>query len=125
VSYRNLAIDAISKCMGYDPYLPKSEAMVLAWAEALEHGGIPSDATEDVLMAVRVMYQLHGDPGFRPTPKMLVETTRECRKLRRQREAADSEAKAIEDSEKITFAEFRRRHPEVKFPKFGKGVPNV
>lgn len=121
-SYKNLAIDAISKCIGYDPYLPQTEAMVCAWAESLEAAGI--DALEDVLMAVRVMYRTHGDPGWRPTPKVLVETARECRKLRLEREAAASEKRAaLEGPERITLEEYRKRHPDVQFPSFGKSVP--
>lgn len=121
-SYKNLAIDAISKCIGYDPYLPQTEAMVLAWAESLEGAGI--DALEDVLMAVRVMYRTHGDPGWRPTPKVLVETARECRKLRLEREAAaDKKLAALEGPERISLQEYRKRHPDVQFPSFGKSVP--
>ena len=121
-SYKTLAIDAISKCIGYDPYLPQTEAMVLAWAESLEGAGI--DALEDVLMAVRVMYRTHGDPGWRPTPKILVETARECRKLRLEREAAAAEKRAaLEGPERISLQEYRRRHPDVQFPSFGKSVP--
>lgn len=121
-SYKNLAIDAISKCIGYDPYLPQTEAMVCAWAESLESAGI--DSLEDVLMAVRVMYQTHGDPGWRPTPKVLVDTARECRKLRLEREAAAAEKRAaLAGPERITLEEYRRRHPEVQFPSVGKTIP--
>lgn len=117
-SYKNLAIDAISKCIGYDPYLPQTEAMVLAWAEALEEAGI--DSLEDVLGAVKVMYQRHGDPGWRPTPKILVATARELRIARRDREAATGTGTTMLDGpERITLEEYRKRHPEVKFPDFG------
>jgi len=120
VSYRNLAIDAISKAVGYDPYLPKSEAMVDAWAEALEDAGINEQA--DVLMAVRVMYRNHGDPGWRPTPRVLVATAREVKKLRLERQQKSQGE--IEGPPKVTYAEFRARHPDVQFPKFGKAIPD-
>ncbi len=118
MSYRDLAIDAISKAMAYDPYFPKSEAMVSAWAEALEDAGI--DHRDDVLMAVRVMYRQFGDPGWRPTPRVLVTVARECRTIRLRRQQRD--APAIEGPERITFAEYRRRHPDITFPKFGKRI---
>lgn len=120
-SYKNLAIDAISKCIGYDPYLPQTEAMVLAWAEALEEAGI--DSLEDVLTAVRVMYRVHGDPGWRPTPKVLVQTAKECRQLRMERQGRDRQREAISGPEKITMDEYRRRHPEVTFQVVGKTIP--
>jgi|LakMenE01Jun11ns_1017448.scaffolds.fasta_scaffold9455765_2 hypothetical protein len=121
-SYKNLAIDAISKCIGYDPYLPQTEAMVCAWAESLESAGI--DSLEDVLMAVRVMYRVHGDPGWRPTPKVLVQTARECRKLRLEREtAADAKQAELQEPERITLQEFQKRHPDMQFPAFGKTIP--
>lgn len=123
MSYKNLAIDAISKMMGFDPFLPKSEAMVLAYAEALEHARI--NDRDDVLMAVRVMYVKHGDPGWRPTPKVLIDTARECGKIRREREADDAERRAeLEGPPRRTFREFREAHPDVVFPKFGKDVPS-
>ena len=122
VSYRNLAIDALSKACSYDPYFPKSEAMVSAWAEALEDAGI--DSQEDVLMAVRVMYRNYGDPGWKPTPRVLVATAKEVRKLRREREAKN-EAKQIDGPRKVTYAEFRKRHPDVEFPTFGKDASNA
>lgn len=121
-SYRNLAIDAISKCIGYDPYLPQTEAMVMAWAEALQEARI--DSLEDVLAAVRVMYQRHGVPGWRPTPKVLVETARDCRRERREKHAATAGApEALAGPEKITLDEFRKRHPDVEFPVVGKTIP--
>lgn len=122
MSYRNLAIDAISKAYGYDPYLPQTEAMILAWAEALENAGI--DSKEDVLAAVTKMYADHGDPGWRPTPKVLVAAARECRRVRR--EASDQEAYRLSqlEDERITFRQWRERHPEIPFPKIGKEVPD-
>lgn len=121
--YRQLASAAMAKCCGYDPYFPeKSDVMVSAWAEALEDGGITEMA--DVLMAVRVMYRNHGDPGWRPTPRILVATAQECRnmRLRREREAREEQT-AIEEKPKVTFQEFKARHPEVVFPKLGKDLP--
>jgi hypothetical protein len=120
VSYRNLAIDALSKALGYDPMLPQSDVMVSAWAEALEYAKV--DNREDVLTAVRVMYALNGDPGWRPTPRVLVTTARECKKLRLEREEKMVWLPPAEKDERITFAQFRERHPDVVFPKFGKGV---
>lgn len=118
--YRRLAAAAMAKCVGYDPYFPeKSDVMIGAWAEALEDGHITELA--DVLMAVRVMYRNYGEPGWRPTPKVLVDTARECRKLRLEREAKPE----IEGPPKKTFAEFKRDHPEVKFPRFGKGLKDA
>lgn len=114
-SFKNIAIDAISKMMGYDPYLPQTEAMVLAYAEALEAAHI--DSLQDVLEAVRVMYSRNGDPGWRPTPKVLVSTAIECRKARKIREEEEREEREVE-VEKITLAEFKRRHPDVVFPSF-------
>lgn len=123
MSYKNLAIDALSKATGYDPYLSTSEVMVAAWTEALSDAGI--DNRDDVLMAVRVMYRVHGDPGWRPTPKIFIEIARECRDMRIRREGAEAEkAGMIEGAERITFAEWRKRHPDIPFPKtFGKRVP--
>lgn len=123
--YRKLAAAAMAKCVGYDPYFPeKSDVMVNAWAEALEDGGITELA--DVLMAVRVMYRNHGDPGWRPTPRVLVATAQECRnmRVRREREARESQL-AIEEAPKVTFQEFKQRHPDVEFPKFGKDIADA
>lgn len=124
MSYRNLAIDAISKCMGYDPYLPQTEAMVQAWAEALETAKI--DTRVDVLAAVAKMYLDHGDPGWRPTPKVLIATARECRRTRREADAAEAErVSALEGPERITLKEWRERHPDIPLPTtFGKEVPS-
>lgn len=111
----------MAKCVGYSPYFPeKSDVMVSAWAEALEDGGITEMA--DVLMAVRVMYRQYGDPGWHPTPRVLVATARECKKLRLEREA--KARPAVEEGPKHTFREFKERHPDVVFPKFGKQVPD-
>lgn len=121
-SYKNLAIDAISKCMGYDPYLPQTEAMVLAWAEALQEARI--DSLEDVLGAVRVMYERHGDPGWRPTPKILVSIAKELRTQRAER-AAKNPQRSLDGPERITLEEFRKRHPEVKFPRVGQSIPDA
>jgi len=123
--YRQLAKAAMAKCVGYDPYFPeKSDVMVSAWAEALEDGGITELA--DVLMAVRLMYRNFGDPGWRPTPRVLVATAQECRNLRvrREREAREEQT-AIEGPRRYTFHEFRERHPHVKFPKFGKDIKDA
>jgi hypothetical protein len=118
--YRQLAQAAMAKACGFDPYFPeRSDVMVSAWAEALEHGGITE--LEDVLMAVRVMFMQNGDPGWHPTPRVLVTTARECKKLRQERE--EKNRPAIEEAPKRTFREFRERHPEVVFPKVGKDVP--
>lgn len=119
---RKLAQVAMAKIVGYDPYFPeKSDVMISAWAEALEDGGIT--AVKDVLMAVRVMYRNYGDPGWRPTPKVLVTTAQECRdmRLRREREAQPE----IEGPPRYTFQEYKERHPEVKFPKFGKDLKDA
>lgn len=120
--YRRLASMAMAKCVGYDPYFPeKSDVMVSAWAEALEDGGITN--VDDVLMAVRVMYRNFGDPGWRPTPRVLVATAQECKKMRLEREAAEyTKRAALDGPKRYTFAEFRKRHPDVKFPRFGKGL---
>lgn len=120
--YRKLALVAMAKCVGYSPYFPeKSEVMVSAWAEALEDGGITE--VEDVLMAVRVMYRNFGDPGWHPTPRVLVATAQECRnmRVRREREAQP----VIEEAPKLTFREYRERHPEVVFPKLGKDLKDA
>lgn len=123
-TYWNLAVDAISKCMGFDPYLPQSDAMIAAWAESLMDAGISEWA--DVEMAVRVMYRTYGDPGWKPTPKVLIDTAVECRTIRLQREAREAEkVAAIEGPPKFTYAEFRQRHPDVTFPKFGKKVSDA
>jgi hypothetical protein len=71
------------------------------------------------------MYRNHGDPGWRPTPRVLVTTARECKKLRLEREHAEAERRhALAGPPKKTFAEFKRDHPEVEFPKFGKAIPD-
>ena len=123
--YRKLAQAAMAKCVGYDPYFPeKSDVMVSAWAEALEDGDITE--LEDVLMAVRVMYRQYGDPGWHPTPRVLVATAKECRDLRLEREAAEWEKRgALPGPRRYTFQEFKKRHPEVKFPKLGKGLKDA
>lgn len=121
--YRQLAAAAMAKACGYDPYFPaKSDVMISAWAEALEDGGITELA--DVLMAVRVMYRNWGDPGWRPTPRVLVTTAKECRNMRLQRIRDEDERRlAIEAVPKYTYQEFKERHPEVAFPKLGKDIP--
>lgn len=119
-SFKNIAIDAISKMMGYDPYLPQTEAMVMAYAEALEAAHL--DNVGDVLEAVRIMYSQSGDPGWKPTPKVLVATAIKCRIARKVRELEEQEDEDEAAVEKITLAEFRRRHPEVVFPAFGQPV---
>lgn len=121
VSYRNLAIDAITKCMGYDPYLPQTAAMVDAWAEALERNQLNNEA--DVMEAVAIMYQRNGEPNWRATPKVLVSIAREVRKARLIREEEEREAALA--VEKISLAEFRRRHPDVEFPTFGRDPSDV
>lgn len=114
----------MAKCVGYDPYFPeKSDVMVSAWAEALEDAGV--DEAQDVLMAVRLMYRKHGDPGWRPTPKVLVTYAVECRNVRLAREFSRDE-KQLDGPRKYTYAEFRERHPGVTFPRPpGKSVPNA
>lgn len=121
MSYENLARDALSKCLGYDPYLSVSEVMVAAWTEALADAGL--DDERDILMAVRVMYRVHGDPGWRPTPKILVATARECRAMRLRRDAPDTPE--LEGPPKITFAQWRKLHPDIPFPKVGKRIPDA
>jgi len=118
VSYRNIAIDAISKMTGYDPYLPKSEAMVLAYAEALQYARL--NDRDEVLQGVRLMYELHGDPGWKPTPKALV------RAIRDVRNGSPSQEAIGDGVERVTYAEFRRRHPDVEFPATpGRKVPDA
>lgn len=113
--FRALARAAMAKCCGFDPYFPeKSEVMVAAWAEALEDARITE--TQDVLMAVRIMYRDLGEPGWRPTPRVLVRYATECRKVRLTREFSRDE-KQIEGPPKFTYAEYRERHPDVTFPR--------
>lgn len=121
--YRKLASAAMAKCCGYDSAFPnKSEVMISAWAEALEDGGITELC--DVLMAVRVMYRNYGDPGWRPTPRVLVATAQECRNMRVAREKERDAVPEIEEP-KYNFREFKARHPEVKFPKLGKDLKDA
>lgn len=106
---------AMAKCVGYDPYFPeKSDVMVSAWAEALEDAKITE--LEDVLMGVRVMYRQNGDPGWRPTPRVLVTYANEARKVRLTREFSRDE-KQLDGPRKYTYAEFRERHPDITFPR--------
>lgn len=112
---------AMAKCVGYQPDFPQySEAMVAAWAEAFERGHVTDE--RDVLEGVARAYEDHGDPGWRITPKVVVTY---AQKVRRERVYAEkvAELEAQDTRPKITFAEFRKRHPEVKFPTFGKSVP--
>jgi hypothetical protein len=123
MGYRQLAQAAMAKSVGYDPYFPaKSDVMISAWAEALEDGGITEMA--DVLMAVRVMYRNHGDPGWHPTPRVLVATAQEVKKLRLERERkVREETMALEGPPRYTYREFKERHPDVEFKRFGKSIP--
>lgn len=110
---RKLALAAMAKCCGYDAHFPeRSEVMVSAWAEALHDAKITE--MDDVLMAVRVMYRDLGDPGWRPTPRVLVTYAREARKVRLSREFTRDQ-KAIDGPPKYTYAEYRERHPDVHF----------
>lgn len=124
VDYRRLARSAMAKCVGYDPYFPeKSDIMVSAWAEALEDAKVTEEV--DVLMAVRLMYRQHGDPGWRPTPRVLVTYAKECQKARLTREFSRDE-KQLDGPRKYTYAEFRERHPDITFPRPpGKDIPSA
>lgn len=110
MSYVRTAADALALCAAKDPYLPKpSEAIVLAWAEDLELYRIDR---ESALEAVRTMYRQHGDPGFRPTIKMLCDIARQVR--------ARNTPALPPSGDKITLAEWEARHGE-KFPRFAIG----
>lgn len=120
--YRKLAAAAMAKCVGYDPYFPeKSDVMISAWAEALERAKV--DDERDVLEGVSRMYAEHGDPGWRPTPKVLVSYAQQVWRERLYSER-QQELEAEDTAPKKTFAEFRRDHPDVVFPKIGKAVPD-
>lgn len=115
--YVRTAADALALCCGKDPYLPEpSEIVLRAWAEDLEYYAISYD---DALEAVRLMYRAHGNPGFRPTSKLLCDT---ARKIRQDRAARMPSLEAADD--RITLAEWQRRHGP--FPSFtiGKAVPD-
>lgn len=120
MSYRNVAIDALSKVMAYDPFFPKpAESVTQAWAEMFEAERL--DCKDDVLRAVTLMFREHGDPGFRPTPKMVCEYALTVRKERLAAEAAAAEkAAAIEAAPKITREEWEAKHGR-KFPTVGLG----
>ena len=102
-NYHNLAIDTISKIMGYEPFFPKTEAMVMAYAEALEDSRL--DHWPDLDKAVRIMFRENTDPKFRPTPGLVCKIAREVKKDRLEREPVPE----IEGPPKITFSEWRER----------------
>lgn len=121
--YRQLARAAMAKCCGYDPYFPeRSDVMVSAWSEALERAGMDDEG--DVLEAVTRMYGELGLPGWRPTPKVLVQYAQQVWRERLYNERQVELQVESSGGPKKTFAEFRRDNPDVVFPKFGKEIPD-
>lgn len=110
MSYRNMAIDAMTKCVGYDQSFPKpSEVAVQAWTEMFEYHRLDR---ADVLAGVAAVYRGLSS-GVSVTPKLVCDAARE---IRRTRMVTDEERLELAAPERITLVEWEKRHGE-RFPR--------
>lgn len=123
-----LAREVLAKIAAYDPYFPKpNEAMWIAWGE---HISLKNPDRDDMLDAVSKFYESNED-GSKPYPASITALARSIRQDRLMRgdykpppdKSADPELPAAPGPERITIAEWERRHSE-RFPqlKVGKTV---
>lgn len=116
-----LAKEVLAKCMAYDPHFPRpSEAQVLAWAE---HIGIRNPDRDDMLDAVTRFYE-HNTEGIKPLPAAISAIARQVRQERSLHaeyepppdKSMDPMPTPAIGAEKITLAEWERRH-KTQFPR--------
>ena len=98
----------MAKIKAYDYSFPVSDAVILAWAQALTIANIPRD---HALEAVDRLYVEVQSPNFKPLPGALVAICREIRRERyeQDRHLREEQEKALEP-EKITMSEWEARH---------------
>ena len=83
-----LAGQVLAKIAAYDPsFRYDSDAIVMAWAEALTLANPPEDIA---LEAVAVMYSQVQQPNFRPLPGLLVSICRDIRNDRIARQPTEA-----------------------------------
>lgn len=97
--YHQTAAHALAKCAAYDPWFPQpNRATVEAWAEQIAEYQLHED---DVLEGVKIAYRDNGS-GFRPLPKDIVQSARQIRRDRAERETTE-ERETREDQRDIAL----------------------